>query len=189
MKTNRKHKMILLFTCLLIILVLGACTKAKEAEKIPDPVPQTPVTGSDKTLPIELFDWISRPFADFKTLYGEPIRTINSEMSGLPIAEYKDLEVNLQTKNAAQIISGFSLVGEKQTDPAKYSIKGVTFELDNRQVLDELGKPVNGGRTYLCYSENYELWWKFDFDSKDQMQLMGLFSGVDQKDRTFVDWR
>src|SRR5665647_188779 len=139
MRTYRKHKIILLFICLLILLVLGACTKAKEAEKIPDPVSQVPVTGSEETLPIELFDWISRPFADFKTLYGEPVRTVNSEMSGLPVAEYADLEVNLATKNAVLLISGFSLIGEKQTDPAKFSIKGVTFELDNRQVLDALG--------------------------------------------------
>ncbi|MCE5196652.1 MAG: hypothetical protein LLG09_05940 [Negativicutes bacterium] len=189
MTNNRQHTIIIALLCLFVLLVFSACGKVKEAEKTADPLPQLPAAGSAETLPIELFDWINRPFADFKTLYGEPEQTVNSEMTGLPLAQYADLEVNLSVKNALLVISGFSLLAEKQTDPAKYSIKGVTFAFSNRQVLDKLGLPVNGGRSYLCYSEDYALWWKYDFGADDQLQRMGLFYGADQKDRTFVEWR
>ena len=189
MRNNRQHKTIVFLFCLFVLLALSACGRVKEADKTPDPIPQIPVTGAEETQPIELFDWINQPFADYKTLYGEPEQTVNSEMTGLPIAEYADLKVNLVSKNAVLVISGFNLLAENQTDPAKYNIKGVSFSLSNRQVLDKLGLPVNGGRSYLCYSEDYKLWWKFDFAADDQLQMMGLFYGSDQKDRTFVDWR
>lgn len=158
-----------------VVFFLGGCQSQTED------VPVAEETG------LELLDFIHQSITELQKHVGDIVGIESDEMDGTPMVVFDDLKARCNAKE--EEVTGFILSREMQIDLRKYRVAGVHFDMDNLQVLETLGTPVNGNRQVLNYSKDYLLWWKFTFDSEDQMQYIQVFYGKDQGDRSFVDWR
>lgn len=174
-RINNRGKIGLLW--LVILMILTGCQTTQPPEKTIEEEPKA----------LELMDFINKPLTAIKPHLGDIVSIETDEMDGNPVVIYDNLRVRYYSKE--EKIVGFDLNRAWLKEDNAFSVAGVTFKMSNLEVLDLLGKPVNGNRQELTYSEDYLLWWKFTFDQQDQLEHIHVFYGRDQGNRTFVDWR
>jgi len=163
--------------CLIILFISTGCQASLPSEEFP-------VTES-RTL--ELMDFIEEPLVDLKPHLGDIVTIEADEMDGSPVIVYDNLRVRYHSKE--EKIVGYYLYRAWLEDFETFSVAGVTFDLNNVEVLELLGNPINGNRQVLTYSEDLNLWWTYTFNDQDQLEYIHVFYGKDQGDRVFVDWR
>ena len=163
--------------CLVILLILTGCQTTPTSEETPEEEPEA----------LELMDFINKPLVDLKPHLGDIVSIEADEMDGSPVVIYDNLRVRYYSKE--EKIVGYYLNRDWLKDYKVFSVAGVTFDMNNAEVLELLGNPVNGNRQELTYTEDYLLWWKFTFNEQDNLQYIHVFYGKDQGNRLFVDWR
>lgn len=182
MKRYKERKIVIrLLVLLLILFGLSGCQSDSESEAPSTPEPPMEPSG------LELMDFMGRSLFEVMQYFGDIVGIEADEMDDTPVVIFDTLQVRINARE--EKIAGFTVDREKQTSLNQYRVSGVNFEMNNREVLEFLGEPVNGSRDELVYSENFYLWRKFSFNNKDQLEHMRVFYGFDQGDRIFNDWR
>lgn len=141
----------------------------------------------EESEPLELMDFIGQPLSTLKPHLGNIVTIEADSMDGSPVVIFDQVQVRYYSKE--ETIVGFYLQRDLLIDMEAFSVMKVTFDMDNIAVLEALGEPINGNRQSLIYTEDFSLWWKFNFDEEDQMEDIQVFYAKDQGDRTFLDWR
>jgi hypothetical protein len=163
--------------CLAVLFILTGCQVTPPTEEI----------SVDKPCALELMDYIEQPLVDLMPYLGDIVTIEADEMDGSPVVVFDLLRVRYHSKE--EKIVGYYLDKAWLDDFKTFSVAGVTFDLNNAEVLELLGNPINGNRQLLTYSEDFNLWWKYTFNDQDQLEFIRVFYGKDQGDRVFVDWR
>ncbi len=173
MRERTRIRIVAWILCLILLISASGCQQ--------NPIPE------EETEPLELMDFVGQPLSTIKPYLGDIVSIEADAIDGSPVVIFDHVQVRYYSKE--ETIVGFYLPRDLLSDLEAFSVMGVTLDMDNSAVLEALGKPVNGDRQSLIYTEDYSLWWKFNFDSEDQMENIQVFYAKDQGDRTFVDWR